>query len=497
MHLLSVPDDVMIIVMRHLSVKELASLSKTCHSLHNLVEEFGWRVYLSLHPLPSRSFAKSTPSWAPRAHVRVNAFIDDQWERSQFVARPLSDRWMTKLQPILAINASRLFLAAGNTIYTYAFGASSNALDDAPSIYQEATYSTSDSTHPKTDITSLACCSDDVDDRTVFVGYASGLVEKLILPPPLSSRQTTYVDASFREAFDGHGDSIIESISTTSDHILSVASSGTVCLRPLSSPETGVQEMIQLNARAWSSLLSSQYAAFGTSSVHPLVIHDVLPSGISPDPYFLLDVPTDYARSTAVYDITSAPMSSPWGASDQVIVSGWYDGQVRVHDLRSSKTSSEPGGSTSSLQPTLAFEDPWSFEPIYSISCGGGAGAHIAAGSARHSVVAFWDVRYAGKGWSVHAPGNDPSPVYSVIVDGPRVFGATQSRGFVLDFGPGVKEETYPAVDVNVASTARWGRHGAGNPRRHGEDDLGKKVGAGFYVTKYSHARSKWTGKSL
>jgi len=423
----------------------------------------------------------------------VNTFIDQQWSRSQFIARPLSNRWESKLQPILALNTSRLLLAAGNTIYSYEFGTSDRVLDDAPSVFLEGIYCTSDSTHPKSDITSLTCIPECEDDRMVFVGYANGTMEKLVLPPAkVGSQDIIFVPSSSREAFDDHVDSIVESISASSTHFLSVSSSGSASLRALSGEPS---ENILLDARGWSSLLSTrssrQYAAFGTSSIHPLAVHDVLPTGISPNPFFLLDVPADYSRPTAVYDITSAPISSPWGASDQIVVSGWFDGFVRVHDLRACTTSSSdnPG----SLQPALAFEDPWSFEPVYSVSCGGGASAHIGAGSARHSVVSFWDVRYAGKGWSVHAPGNDSSPVYSVVIDGPRVFGANQSRGFVLDFGPGVQEGTYPAIEINNQTGPR-----ARPRRRVGDENLTKTVvGPGFYVTKYTHAQSRWTGKSL
>ena len=70
------------------------------------------------------------------------------------------------------------------------------------------------------------------------MGYASGTVEKLVLPSPHSSRETTFVEAFFREVFDGHGENIIESLSASSTHILSVASSGTACLRPLSSSQS-------------------------------------------------------------------------------------------------------------------------------------------------------------------------------------------------------------------------------------------------------------------
>jgi WD40 repeat protein len=236
--------------------------------------------------------------------------------------------------------------------------------------------------------------------------------------------------------------------------------------------------MIDLDTRAWSALLcasaSTPFAAFGTSSDTPLTIHAITRAGISPTPTLTLRASkgrdnddsdsdsSDFERPTAVYGIASAPPASPWGASDQIVVSGWFDGLVRVHDMRASRV------------PTLTFADPWSFEPIYAIACGGGGGAHIAAGSARHAVVAFWDVRAATRGWSVHAPGNDVSPVYSIILESSRLFGATQSRPFVYDFGPDVSRETYPSLPAT----------------RGKKDGLAYKKGLehiGFYVTKYDH----------
>jgi WD40 repeat protein len=125
------------------------------------------------------------------------------------------------------------------------------------------------------------------------------------------------------------------------------------------------------------------------------------------------------------------------GSSPQILVSGWYDGQVRCYDLRSSSRVSAATNSDQTpapLLPVLSLFDPLSVEPIYSISCGGGSSSHIAAGSARHGVISFWDLRFPRAGWSVYAPGNDPSPVYSVILESSRIYGATQSRPFVYDF---------------------------------------------------------------
>lgn len=243
----------------------------------------------------------------------------------------------------------------------------------------------------------------------------------------------------------------------------------------------------------------------------------------------------DILPSSAVYGLAHAPHCAPWGASSQVLISGWFDGEVRIYDLRSgdrfgwderslipkssttttsvvsAAVSSAASTSTSTplrsstpstpqthqvplLKPSLTLSDRWSDEPIYAVSAGGGNGACVAAGTGRHSVVAMFDVRIGAarvasvgagvgdagvvsaynntstggtrgmsgrwgrelatdtveegddadtdessndglmKGWSVHAPGNDQSPVYDVIMESDKIWGVTQARGFVFDF---------------------------------------------------------------
>jgi len=289
------------------------------------------------------------------------------------------------------------------------------------------------------------------------------------------------IDTSFRQRHHYHGDDLIESISSAGDYLLALSSNGTAAFLNLSSSSPSPL-LLDLKARSWSAYLSARgstpYAVFGTSSFSPLVVHNIRESELSDTPSAVLGSGSgdESRRQSAVYGIAGAPESSPWGPSDKMIVSGWYDGPVRVHDLRNSSRTHTADLSSGSapLRPVLSVYDPWLFEPNYSVSCGGGSSSYIAAGTARHSVVALWDVRNPAKGWSVHAPGNDSSPIYSVILESSRLFGATQSRPFVLDFGPDVKEDTYPALKFN-----------------HRDEGLKKrdKSGVGFYVTKYNHSR--------
>jgi WD40 repeat protein len=420
--------------------------------------------------------------------VRYTVTTDRNWAHQHFLARPLSQRWIGKLQPLLALNSSRLLLAAGNTIYSYGF-ASSLTPDTSPPVYLECAYTTS-AFHPNRDITALATVLDNGLNRTIFVGYADGNLERITLPPCKEVAKTAgNIDASLRERYNMHNGSLIEGLSTSGGHLLSLSSNGTAALLPLASGEY-IPQLIDVGVRSWSCHLctdaSTPYAIFGATSLNPLSLHPIAESLIYSQASVYLASSTKSDRPTAVYAISSAPPACAWGASNQIVVSGWYDGIVRVFDLRSPTRTGT--GSKPSLLPSMTFCDPWSPEPIYSLSCGGGSASHITAGSARHSVLAFWDVRSPVRGWSVHAPGNDSSPVYSVIMDGARVFGATESRGFVYDFGPGVTEETYPPVSLEPSPTPR----SAGRWRRTTTNDTlvaqqVKARGPGFYVTKYKH----------
>lgn len=409
---------------------------------------------------------------------------DRAWSRPSFVARPISRPWYGKLQPVLIINSTRLLIAAGSNIYSYKFSSTPGSLD-APSVYFEASYAVGARVPGiSRDVTGLAFIPDGAAERTVIVGFDDGSMEHILLPLPTKQRQDLITIQPAENPHHIHLGDTISCLSSAGDMVLSLSSSGVAALTKTSNASS-ISHAIDLQARGWSSYLStrssSPYVALGTSSPKaPLTVHSITHSALASNPFAILKPSRKHAseRSPAVYGISVAPPSSPWGGSDQVLVSGWYDGIVRVHDLRSSIRDLSTHMSTghAPLLPVLSLNDAWSLEPIYAVSCGGGSSSHIAAGSARHSVVAFWDVRSPSQGWSVHAPGNDPSPVYSIHLESSRLFGATQSRPFVYDFGPGVTHTTYPHIP----------------PALRGDDGLKpkRKDSLSYYVTQYHHARS-------
>ena len=516
------PSDVIILLMQYLSARDLAALCCTCKVFRNLVSPdvaphtgsqliygaLGAGLWVEGIPQgESKTFLQRFKEFLPmgcgrkspvRPHfiylnssreliatsTRYNTIADRNWARRHFVARPLAQRWAGKFQPRLTINNSRLLLGAGNTVYSYEFRRSGPY--SSPGVRHECTH-TIGLLHPEHDISALVSVPDGGLDRTILVGYVNGSLEKVVLPTDNDSSSSVGGTENVpRERYSFHNGSPIESMSSSGTHVLSFASSGTAALLPFAS-EGSTPEVIDLGTQGWSCHLrmdaSTPYAVFGTRDLQPLSVHPIHESRFAAQPMVYLASPSKAERVNAVFAVCAAPPACAWGASDQIIVSGWYDGNVRIFDLRSPvRTANSP---KPSLSPVMSICDPWSLEPVYSLACGGGSASHITAGAARHSVLAFWDVRSPIKGWSVHAPGNDSSPVYSVVMDGSRVFGANESRGFVYDFGPDVTEDTYPHVDLEPSSTSRR----AGRWRKS-IDDIQKKAkieGPGFYVTTYKH----------
>ncbi|PPQ67727.1 hypothetical protein CVT25_009333 [Psilocybe cyanescens] len=505
--LTALPVEILILVLETLGLHEMTALCLTCHSLNSLVTEYGWSIYLRSNPRPSCSLSKARSLWSPYTRVRYDVLSDAAWTEPEFIARPLSRAWPGNHQPILAISPSRLIVGVGSNLCSYRFGTSPSP-SAAPPVSFEGAVSLSNTSQRPRNITALTFIDDGGLDCTLNVAFQDGAMERVRLWPVTNNKNditapslscTRDIIAPIPEA------DFIESFSTQSGTILSLSANGTASLTAtnLSSASASASSTISLKSRSWVSLLSltssTPYAAFGCSSTTPLAVHALTSAGeLSPRPLALLhtkkgaDLPFDQLPASAVYGIAQGPLNSPWGASPQIVVSGWYDGQVRVYDLRSSSRASPspspspgpndaPGDAPTRpppapLRPVLSLADRWSYEPIYSVACGGGSAAHIAAGTARHSVVSFWDVRAPGTGWSVHAPGNDPSPVYSVVLESSRFFGVTQSRPFVYDFGPDVSLDTYPAL-----------------PQVRGIDNLKHKKGsnrATYHTLRYAHNSS-------
>lgn len=462
------------------------------------VTEYGWSSYHRSHPRPSLSLSRARASWSPRFRVKYDALNDAAWSTNTFVARPLSDPWPTKNSPLLAISTNRLVVASRNHIHSYKFESCGENSTPAVSFEGSFSLLGGHEPSGDITSITLATTSGHDDTffigfqdgliECIILGPSSGDTSQKQLTITRLDTGTSPNTHDFSESLSSASHFLLSlslnGSARLADHRDLTATKSN---RTNPTPTLAWYSSIELKTRSWASHLclssSMPYAAFGTSNPYaPLPVYHLpdlsfpnsgapsvlltagkstssssfaselspaVTAGMVPDSISSAgSAPLHIYPSSAVYGLSQAPPCSPWGSSPQILVGGWYDSKVRCYDLRlPTSLVSYPATfiptfvngplttrSIPSLSPVLSLYNPWSYEPIYSISCGGGSGSHIAAGSARHSVLSFWDVRNPSGGWSVHAPGNDPSPVYSVILESSRCFGATERRPFVYDF---------------------------------------------------------------
>jgi hypothetical protein len=77
----------------------------------------------------------------------------------------------------------------------------------------------------------------------------------------------------------------------------------------------------------------------------------------------------------------------------------------------------------------------WSTDASYSVCS---SGAYVVSGSSRNGVVRIWDTRSPSnhfEGLSVYACKDDNSPVFDVVMENRRIWGITDKRFWMAEFG--------------------------------------------------------------
>jgi hypothetical protein len=402
---------------------------------------------------PISSVDSENLTWRERARHAYQTNL--HWASRKFTPWVLNTQWRSRYHSVLAMSPTTLAIGAGNTIYTYTLSQGGVREDLAIQVHRDSL--------PATDITGLAFLPTVGATRQMLIADMSGRVVRIRANnndgatsfPNGRPRLTGpwYGKSAFMSetARYDHPHEAIKALSTSGSMALTISTTGLLSLFNTSTPwlqpstyhsqKTGWACHLQLEA-------STPFAATGLHSGASIIPirQSGFDSSTPSSPLARLGGPKD---ACPVYSISAfLPGSSP-----DIITTGWYDGKVRVHDLRLASTPAlSPPLSLSHLsgapllKPVLTLSDPWrSFDAIYSLSARGvpssSSGTHshhyITAGSAQHSVVAIWDVRSPRAGWSVYAPGGDRSPVYGLLTEGSRIWGTTQSRAFMLDFAGG------------------------------------------------------------
>ncbi len=279
-----------------------------------------------------------------------------------FVARPLSRMWAGKLQPVMAISPHRLIVGAGSNLYSYAFEAAKSSASSPPIVF-EGVVSLLDNPRPYAKYYRYLhhprrWCHCDARRRVPRRGHRTHAP----VQHPTHCRKRADVIVHPEQGANMPGNDFVESISVDAGSVLALSTNGHARLSSNHadsnfSSTTTPHALINLQSRSWVSYLcmeaSTPYAAFGTASTTPLNVHAIADGGaLDPRPAAILhtkrgaDLPPDKLPSSAVYGLARGPPNSPWGSSPQILVSGWFDGQVRCYDLRSSTraTPDAPGG---------------------------------------------------------------------------------------------------------------------------------------------------------
>ena len=263
-------------------------------------------------------------------------------------------------------------------------------------------FKTPDFSAGKDDITSLkllrpvqyANDSEVGENQQIILGRASGDLRRLHFnfTSPGSPRQQVY--ATRRQKV-----SSIDVSASTSPLLIACLGDSRVALyrvhneNILTDPISEIElPSLRSHIRLWSSrFLSEHRFAVGTGpSSDPLSIYSITPQGISQGPlrsfeqlYPGFEAGNGRASHTSIYAIS--PLSSSSTASNlpgEVFLSGAFDGKIRLHDLRSSRAVEG------------SYYDATDDSAIYSLATLGRE--RVVSGTARHSMVKFFDLRISG-----------------------------------------------------------------------------------------------------
>lgn len=323
--------------------------------------------------------------------------------------------------PIILLEEDRMVVAAGSKLLIHELASRTRYQGKEVSGITEL-YTASQPT-ARDDITGIVKLPSD----QYMISTIGGKLQRITIPP-ISGKEHTYL--SSRVGITAHyhhpAKNSIETLSSDGNTIISAAHDGLVSLFSASSPWIP-PITTKIPSRPWSSLInmsaSTPFAAIGTSSLNPLQLYPLRQTGFDTGSPTILSGPT---TRSAVYSITGVPptMAMPYTNSpSSLLLSAWFDGHARLHDLRSASKSGA----------VMEWSDPWSDSSLYSVTFTG-MGC-IVGGAGRHGLIHVWDPRRGSKtGWSAFIPGRPESPIYDLKGEGSRVWGVTSSAAFVLAF---------------------------------------------------------------
>ena len=407
------------------------ALSLTCRTLKKFVDQEGWRIFTR-----ERFPSLSTPMlWRDAAHALTT--LSRNWDRRALVARYLEpngaittlpagnqiQRWRRPrgqsmgYQPV--IDSSSEWTGPGwadrRELLAWSAGAElvlrikqttrraarqwRRAASDPHRLFchnRWFTFRSPGSSEGRDDITALKLLQNQQHDmdsamgetQHIILGRANGDLRRLDLNlgSPGEPQHRTY-------ATRGRNVVSLDVSLSTSPLLAACLSDSRVALYDAYSDKVLNEPIADIAlSNLWSTkFLSEIYLAVGTGpSNDPLNIYCLTPQGISPHPVRKFqqlslgcDAENIWTSPTSVYAVVPLPSSSTANAQPgQIFLTGAFDGTVRLHDIRSPRAVEQ------------SYRDPTDDSPIYSLATLGRE--RLAAGTARHSMVKFFDLRMDG-----------------------------------------------------------------------------------------------------
>lgn len=439
----ALPSDILALIIAELDARSLARLQSCSSTLSSVAQTHGWPALDRLHRANAASLRPATTAWTPKQHVRFGLAVDKAWNEMDAAFIQLGPTWQRRCLPVLDLDETneRLLVGVGPDLQAVGFdGRSRGEVTRTMRMGRAAT----------DDLTGVMAVPGTCD---VVIGSLSGTLRRVRMEQDETRSIATYASPTM----GGNAKMAIEALSATSELIATASTARLGARRGASSGEAGAENTrgtgtvslyalkspwqapysLSVSTKPWSvHILSNTTLAVGHSGHTPLSTFALRPSGI--DELSRRDY-TGPPFKSAVYAFAPYPAFSP---RDDLILTGWYDGVVRLYDIRQSTSTA-----------AIELGDAWSADAVYSLASSPSLSHQVTVGTARHSSIKLGDLRrpvsadtasgYAGLHTTIYAAA-DQSPIYSVACDGKaRVFGVTERRAFMLDFKPGAVEDRW------------------------------------------------------
>ncbi|WWC85255.1 uncharacterized protein L201_000117 [Kwoniella dendrophila CBS 6074] len=482
----NLPDDVLGIIFRQLELNELVGLKQVGRGISERVNSYGIPLYLSDHKQSNLTISPSLKQWDPLHLVKYNHYINQSLAQHRFHALQIGSTWSKSVIPTLELTKDQLVVGCGNRILIHPLlDNDSNIIHDENDCKEEYGGKVIDKAKEydlnfiqenhngngnnqqqkkhnqggKSDIIGIVPIEGLYND--FIVAQFDGTIQKINIPKSsdqyemeersVNNNAPTIpkIKAKYNPSYNNQIPK--ESINTligTNDgkQFMTTSVSGKVSIYQTHSPWLDSMNFQLKAARAWSSLLTNSNS---TTIGHSALLG--IQGGIEIYPLSSISSSADMNSNakrrrligpeepllSSPYDI-QLPCPDTTSHNPNLLLSGWYDSYLRIHDLRSS-----------SNLPVMEFSDSYAWADGSAFySCGFIGEYNLVGGGSKHGTLSFFDIRKSksnsksnsnsncliNDGWSVFSPGGKNSPVYKIKSDNGKIFGVTEKRLFTLSF---------------------------------------------------------------